>query len=173
MNPERYNLSEPCLELNSVPKGQERVPPAAVPVRPEAAPIDMELWALNGLDIALTRIEQVQRTLVRAAELFREENKGDANRYFIHCIDGLERFFEAIAATRTALKIDFAQVAIEGIRLSTVEAEFLGILKAIVECQEKHDYIALADKVEYELITNLYSWAVLLGQLRVSLHSNA
>jgi hypothetical protein len=135
--------------------------------------VDMEIWAMNGLDIALTRIEQVQRTLVKAAELFREENKGEANRYFIHCVDGLERFFEAILITRTALKLDFYQLVIEGIRLSQIEAEFLAILKAIVGCQERQDYSALADKVEYELITNLYSWAVLLGQLRISLHSNS
>lgn len=135
--------------------------------------VDLETWAMNGLDIALTRIEQVQKTLVRAAELFREENKGEANKYFIHCVDGLERFFEAILITRTALKLDFTQMVIEGIRLSQVEAEFLGILKAIVECQERQDYSGLADKVEYELITNLYSWAVLLGQLRISLHSNS
>ncbi len=135
---------------------------------------DREIWALNGLDIVLTAIERVQKSLIRSAELFREDDqKAEANQHFVHCVDGLERFVEALTITRTALKLDFNQIAIEGLKLSQVELEFTQILKAIVECQEKQDFIGVADRVEYELITNLYSWAVLLGQLRISLHSNA
>ncbi len=135
---------------------------------------DREIWAMNGLDIVLNAIERVQKSLIKAAELFREgDRKAEANQHFVRCVDGLERFVEALTITRTALKLDFNNIAIDGLKLSQVETEFTQILKSIVECQEKQDFIAVADKVEYELITNLYSWAVLLGQQRISLHSNA
>jgi len=135
---------------------------------------DREIWALNGLDIVINAIERVQKSLIRAAELFREgDRKAEANQHFVRCVDGLERFVEALTITRTALKLDFNQIAIDGLRLSQVEQEFTQILKTVVELQERQDFIGVADIVEYELITNLYSWAVLLGQKRITLHSNA
>src|SRR4051812_24170753 len=37
--------------------------------------VDREIWAMNGLDTAISCIERVQRSLIRAAELFREETR--------------------------------------------------------------------------------------------------
>ena len=49
---------------------------------------DRKIWAENGLDIALSCIEKVQRSLVRSSELFREEGRtADANR----CIKSRQR----------------------------------------------------------------------------------
>lgn len=170
MDLESVKLNDSKEEHNILLTGE--TPISQTSIKQETLP-DLRAWALHGLDIALTRIEQVQRTLVRASELFREENKTEANRYFVHCIDGLERFLEATSSTRSALKLDFSKVAIEGTSLSQIETELLTILQSIVKYQESSDYSGLADKIEYELITNLYSWAVILGQLRISLHSNA
>ena len=43
---------------------------------------DKEIWAATGLDIALSCLERVQRSLIRAAELFREDNQAKANSFF-------------------------------------------------------------------------------------------
>jgi hypothetical protein len=135
--------------------------------------VDKSIWAATGLDIALSCIERVQQSLIRAAELFRDEDSAQANHFFVHCIDGLERFIEAIMITRCALSLDFSRIQIEGISLSQIEKDLSRILETIVSYQEKQDFIALADKVEYELLTNLHSWTSALRQLRIATHTDA
>ncbi len=148
--------------------------PTAAPFRElEIKTVDREIWAINGLDTALSSIERVQRSLIKAAELFREEDKAHANRFFVQCIDGLERFYEAVMITRNVLKLDFKLIDIHGIKLSVIESDFSDILRTIIELQERQDWAALADKVDYELITNLSSWTSALKQLRLSQMSNA
>jgi len=139
----------------------------------EIRTVDREIWSINGFDIAISSLERVQKSLIRVAELFREENKSQANQFFVHCVDGLERFFEALMITRCARGLDFNLVSYEGRKLSQIEHEFAGILKTIIDSQERRDFIDIADRVEYELIPNLSTWMKALNQLRLSLISNA
>jgi hypothetical protein len=131
------------------------------------------MWAANGIDIALSCVERIQKSLIRAAELFRDQDKSEANHFFVHCIEGMERFIETLMITRCALKLDFNRISIDGITLAQIQDELSKILKTILECQEKEDFVGVADRVEYELITNLYAWARALRQLRLSQMSNA
>jgi hypothetical protein len=68
--------------------------------------------------------------------------------------------------TRAVLKLDFKKILIfDGIKLSQVEQEFGEILQDIAVLQEQKDYAGIADKVEYELLTNLHAWSVALRHL--------
>lgn len=134
---------------------------------------DRAIWSATGLDIALNSIERVQTSLIRAAELFREVDKAKANRLFIQCIEGLEKFVEAIAITRSALNLNFDRINYDGYTLTQAENALNQILKVVVNCQERGDYQTLADKVEYELLTNLCTWKAALIQLRSSQNANA
>ena len=138
----------------------------------EISTVDKEIWSVNGLDIALSCLEKVQRSLIRVAEMFCEEN-AEANQFFVTCIEGLERFYESVMITRVALKLDFNQIISDGIALARIEKDFSDVLKTIISYQEKRDFIGLADKVEYELLTNLCAWTKALKQLRMSQLSNA
>lgn len=135
--------------------------------------IDREMWAINGIDTAINSAERVQKSLIRVAENFREEKIPTGNQLFIQCVDGLERFYDAITITRSVLKLDFNQVQVDGMKLTELENFFSSILKGIVECQELKDYDRLSDKIEYELIPNLYSWGKALNSLKISQNSNA
>lgn len=138
----------------------------------EITTVDKEIWSVNGIDIALSCLEKVQRSLIRVAEMF-TENHPDANQYFVHCVEGLERFYESAMITRVALRLDFSQVLVDGITLSQIEREFSEVLKTIITYQEQRDIVGLADKIEYELLTNLSAWTKTLKQLRLSQLSNA
>jgi hypothetical protein len=134
---------------------------------------DKEIWAATGLDIALSCIDRVKRSLIRAAELFRDENKAKANSLFVHCIDGLERFFEAVVISRSVLSLNFDTIMVDGYSLSQIEKDFSGTLQSIMVFQEKQSWCEIADKIEYELLTNLVAWTKGLNQLRLSHMSNA
>jgi hypothetical protein len=127
---------------------------------------DKAIWAATGLDIALSCIDRVKQSLIRASEMFRDENK-------VHCVDGLERFFEAVVISRFVLHLDFNQIMVDGYSLTQIEKEFSGVLQSIMICQEQHDYAGVADKIEYALLTNLCAWGKGLNQLRLSQLSNS
>ena len=143
-----------------------------LPSETQRTSIDHEMWAASGLDMALYKIEKIRLSLIHAAGLLRE-NEAGANHLVGHCVDGLERFLETILVTRCALKLDFSRIHIDGIALSQIEQEFSSILAGLLEYHEKQDYTGIADKVEYELLANLGSWAQALRQLQISRSSNS
>lgn len=134
---------------------------------------DKTIWAATGYDIALSCIERVQKSIIRSAELFREPDKLNGNRLFVQCIEGLERFIEAITITKAAVNLDFAKTNVDGRSLSDIEADLNLILKSVFSSQQLEDYQGLADKIEYELLTNLSNWGQALKTLRAQQNSNA
>ncbi len=137
-------------------------------------PVDQTMWAQSGIDISLNRLESIQRSFIRSSELFRDKDLAMANRFFIQCLDGLERFFEAVVATKHARKLDFKQImATENETLDAIESQLISILTNTLQLQESKDYTAISDKIEYELITNLHAWNFALKKLRISFNSNS
>lgn len=134
---------------------------------------DKAIWSANGIDMALSCIESVEKSLIVVAELYRDNNIAEANHFFAHCIEGLERFTEILMLTRSALRPDFSQVRVDQLSLSEVEEHLSLILKNILQCQERNDYPGIADRVEYELIPNLCHWTAGLKQLKNVYTSNA
>lgn len=139
----------------------------------EIRTVDKMIWAQTGLDVALSCLERVQTSLIRTAELFRDSDKGRANRFFAQCIEGLERFLESITITRSVLNLKFETITLEGRTLAQIESYLSQILKSVLESQEKKNFEELADKIEYELITNLSSWKTALTQIRTNQESNS
>jgi hypothetical protein len=133
---------------------------------------DTLIWAATGYDVALSCIERIQKSVIKSAELFRDSDKLNGNRLFVQCIEGLERFIEALTITKVAINLDFSRLILDGISLVQLESELQQILKTIFNLQEKEDYLGLADKIEYELLTNLSNWSHLLKQLRAQQNAN-
>lgn len=127
---------------------------------------DCSVWSQNGVDVALYSLEKIQVSFIRAAELLRDSDTADAHCYFAQCIEGLQRFLEAIRNTRTALSLDFKGVSTEFGSLADTESNLLGILKAMFLNQNRKEYEQLADRIEYELLTNLSSWNAGLQKIR-------
>ena len=134
---------------------------------------DKAIWAATGYDIAISSIQHIQKSVIKCSELFRENDKLNGNRLFVQCIEGLERFIEAISITKAALNLDFVKIQSHGITLAQLESELNTILKSVFVVQQAEDYQGLADKIEYELVTNLSSWAETLKVLRNNQNSNA
>lgn len=134
---------------------------------------DAHLWAMSGIERSISDIERLQKSLILAAELFRENRTAEGNRIFLRCVEGLERFMDTIVLTRLAMKLDFQKLNVDGISLARLERDFSLILAGILSCQEKEDFEGVADKVEYELLTCFHSWTRALKSLSNSLNSNA
>lgn len=135
-------------------------------------PIDRHIWALNALENAISCVERTQRTLIRSSELFRENKFSEAHGFFFRCLEGLERFLETLMRIRVTLKLDFQQITHDGISLTQHEHNLLLILKNILHLQGQGDYENIAEKLEYELLTNLVGWGHALKQILFSQDHN-
>jgi hypothetical protein len=169
-------ITEVVMDGIQIPKHRQREAFAKSLQRVQELQIrtaDATLLAAHGLDTAISNVERLRQTLLHAAELLRESNKGDANRYFHRCIEGLERFLETILVTRNVMRLDFSKIQIDGILLSKIEQEFTAILNDIVSHQENQNFDEVADQIEYALLTNLHAWSRALNQIRRSRSSNA
>ena len=164
---------EQDLNQNPVlnPQIEENIFPESQPVEGSVplTPCDLSIWAESGVDIAITCLERVRGSLIRSAELFREEDVQLANRFFIQCVEGLQRFMETIKRTKAALQLDFSKVQTEIGNLADTEKSLLFILRGMFQNQQAKQYSEIADKIEYELLTNLSMWTTALGALRNSL----
>lgn len=134
---------------------------------------DKAIWASDGIDSALLKLDRVHISLVKTAELFREGKTAEANRCFVLCLEGLERFLDLLVLTRSALALDFNVVRSDERSLSQLEAELCKILQSILSAQEGKDNDSIADRVEDSLLPNLSAWSRALGEVKRGLESNA
>lgn len=134
---------------------------------------DRAVWASDGIDSALLKLARVHISLLRTAELFRDGKTAEANRCFVLCLEGLERFLDLLVLTRSALAIDFNLIRSDERSLGQLEAELCKILKSILCAQETKDNDSIAERVECALLPNLSAWSRALGELKRMLESNA
>jgi hypothetical protein len=66
------------------------------------------------------------------------------------------------------MQLDFTKIPTDMGNLSDTEKSLLFILKGMFQNQERKEYEEIADKIEYELLTNLSAWTGALGALRNS-----
>lgn len=119
---------------------------------------DSAVWAHNGVDIAMNRLERVRQSLIEVAEMLRSPGTGKALHYFAQCMEGLERFTENMLITRCVLRLNYETISVEGISLSQLEGQFSSIIQSIADSQESEDYEAIIEQIEFGLLPNLSAW---------------
>ena len=124
------------------------------------SPADHGFWRANGIDLALSDIDRLQRSLVHAAGLYRAGDEGsEAGAFYKHCAEGIQLFLTHLATTETALGLDLAKCYWEKSSLFNLREELLQVVRTIATSQENRDYESVADKVEFELLHNLHAWS--------------
>jgi len=131
---------------------------------------DKAMWEMNGLDYALNCIERVQKSLLTAVERFRE-NTSDSRKIFSQCLEGLDKFLDTLWIARCSLRLDLQKTG--ETNLEQIEKEFTKLLISLADAYDKEDFELLSDKIEYELLTSLYSWIEALRKLRLTSVSHA
>jgi hypothetical protein len=127
----------------------------------------MAFWEANGVDLALTNLERIQKTLLGTVVLLREERIPEAGRLLRHCLEALDRMVETISFTRKALTVDCSKIQIEGKDLASLEIELLHLKEKIGTSWASDEFEPLVDRLEYELVPHLAHWARLLRKLIV------
>lgn len=129
---------------------------------------EREILASNGIDMALACLEPIKRSLISTAEFFRDNQTEQAEQVFSRCIDGLDRFIEILSLNQDVAEINFKQITIDNVSLADLETNLKNAFKKVIFYHRIEQFPELADKIEYELLTNLSTWTRALKQLRRS-----
>lgn len=128
--------------------------------------VDKALWAESGFDFALSNLDRVRQSLARAAEMLVDLRPPQAERFVSKCLDGLEKFHDSLQATEQALGIELIKMTIDGVALQRLIDDFSQLLEQIYFLSEREDFAAIAEKIDFELLPNLYTWRRSLEVLR-------
>lgn len=98
----------------------------------------------------------------QSAEKFRIEGEAEANRHFINCVEGLQTFVGIIDKVKTINGLDFDALRFEDSPVGKKEQQLLNVLNVLLEAQQRRDWVALADILEYELAPLVTEWRSIL-----------
>lgn len=114
--------------------------------------------ALEFMGQAPTYLEAIAQAVGAVAELFRVADERDASEQYIAVLESLQLFLTMLEETRRLLNLNL-EVAVYEQRSAAAALESLsGLVKKLLDAQEKEDWVLLADLLEYDLAPELRAW---------------
>jgi len=106
-------------------------------------------------------LEELHRSIMVTAGLYRAGNEQEGNGHFIELTHGLEMFVTLTSAAR-----QFPEFGTMPVDAAGVAAGLNDILVEIVAAQEQQDMVLLTDLLEYELAPQVKPWLETFTALR-------
>ncbi len=128
---------------------------------------------INSMDESLNKnIANAQDYLTRllpgiekAAELFRNENEVEANKFFVRIIDGIDWLSQVLQVVVAAQGLNAEELRIDGKSMKDRHDLLIDLTGKMVEANKNKDWVLLADLLEYEILPYYEEWEGLLPQL--------
>ena len=124
-----------------------------------AIPINHSHWSENGIEISLSSIDRLQRTLLSTVETLYETDANQPLPLLVNrCLEGLQRFYEGVLLTKQSLDLNFNHTIVDNVPLSLIEKDYVKSLDEALSLDRNQDRERLADILECDLLTLLSSW---------------
>jgi hypothetical protein len=153
--------------------GQESSPDSSEAQRTqisEIATLEVEISTLA--DMINKNIENADAYLIRlipgiekSVELFRIGNEQEANKFFVKIVDGIDWFSQVLDIILTAKEIS-PETVFEGKSIQDRRTSLVGLTQQMVDANKNHDWVLLADLLEYEILPYYQEWSNLLPGFR-------
>ena len=153
--------------------GQESSPDSSEAKRTqisEIATLEVEISTLA--DMINKNIENADAYLIRlipgiekSVELFRIGNEQEANKFFVKIVDGIDWFSQVLDIILTAKEIS-PETVFEGKSIQDRRTSLVGLTQQMVDANKNHDWVLLADLLEYEILPYYQEWSNLLPGFR-------
>jgi len=87
----------------------------------------------------------------RIADSFRMDDEVKANNHFALAVDNLQTFFRIVQEALLLIGRNFNDLRIDGMPMTAYMEQFGAKLGELIDVQKNHDWVLLADLIEYEL----------------------
>ena len=124
------------------------------------------VMALEVLDEVEQQLREADRLKAEAVDLLQRNAAVRAMERLSGCFSTWQHAQESLLKTGQLLRIDFAQIAVDGRGLDAVVTEFAGHLREVKLAMENRDFVTLADVLTYEMTETSQHWHTAIGALR-------
>jgi hypothetical protein len=125
------------------------------------------------IDEALARASLAVATLATAAsqtgESFRGPDLAGANQQLAELGEGVRSLMAILDAGATALGVSLDRLQWNGRPVSSQLGELTGQLESIIDAQQAHDWLTVADILEYDFQPALTTWRPVFDALRTAI----
>jgi len=115
--------------------------------------------------MASEQLSEVVEETRKTAELFRYDDESEANHRLVILIEILQKFVNLLELLKQALRLDFASISTDSKSLESHQQAMIEILGQVLAAQQNHDWISLADLLEFELVPLLETWSKVIPTL--------
>jgi len=139
--------------------------------------IEVEVRSLNeslnkNVNNAKDYLTRLLPGIERAAELFRNENEVEANKFFVQIIDGIDWLSQVLQVVVSAQGFAMEELSIDGQTMKQRHDTLTDLTLKMVEANKSKDWVLLADLLEYEILPYYEEWETLLPQLILDSSNN-
>ncbi len=121
----------------------------------------------DGLLKAESLIHSLKTEMVKTSDLFRGGDLEAGGKRLIAVMEAVKPLIQFVHSLGMSYSMDFEQIRLaSGQTLRERVEGFIGSMKEIIETQERKDYVALADFLEYQMPEDLESWQQILAVLQ-------
>jgi len=128
---------------------------------------DLGTISHDGLLKAESLIESLKGEVVKAAGLFRESQIEEGGKKLIAVMEAIKPLIQFVHSLGTSFSMDFDGIPLTSTQTLRQRVEgFIGSMKEMIDAQERKDFVALADFLEYQMPEDLEGWHQILAVLQ-------
>ncbi|MDP1569117.1 MAG: hypothetical protein Q8L86_03865 [Vicinamibacterales bacterium] len=120
----------------------------------------------NCLGEAEAGVAAMGAAVLRLGEMFRGQDVALANSGLAHVGDDLRALVALIQALGGPIGVDLDRLVVDGKNVPEHLGALAGLLETMVEAQQAHDWLTVADILEFDLEPALRGWQAIFDTLR-------
>ena len=133
--------------------------------------LEVELASLEDLVTtnlanALDYLQKLIPGFEKAADLFRMGNEQEANKYYLQILDGIDWFTQVINMIMSPAGGKVVPPGSENENLEARQEKLTDLMNQMLEANKNHDWVLLADVLEYEMVPFYKDWEKILSKLK-------
>ncbi len=130
-----------------------------------------QLDLLNGsIDAAIAFLKEFKNGIVKTTDEIRWGNSIGGFKNFSEYLKGLTTFVQIMEKISEFLKVDYNNLVYEDKSIQSYFNDLERILASVLSTQVEHDYVLLADVVEFELKPNIDIWGNILEDMKTKIN---
>jgi hypothetical protein len=122
--------------------------------------------ALEVLDEVENQLKEADRLKGEAVDLLQRSGASGAMGKLSGCFSTWHNAHESVVKTAQLLRLNLAEVCVNGSTLAEFLADFTGQLREIKHALENRDFVTVGDVLSYEMTQTTMQWRSALGAVR-------
>ncbi len=115
---------------------------------------------------SLVYVGEMLPLMDKTAEFYRQGKTHEANQAYGQCLEAVQRLLKSGVVIKTAMALLREDISLDHFMVLEGKEGVLALFQSMLEAQTSHDWVLLADMLEYEITPLLKQWSKELGEFQ-------